>query len=171
MTRSWRGVLVHHDYCLSPLYQYKRNAIATFLDQVEAGRLFLLRGELSSGEGNIIKPSPAAEIGHTAETCAAWNKAELQTIGIDSAEMIAFYRIMEAQHSHDGAASSYLSTHPNTNDRIEKLSALAGAPTLHPVKLFSRDEWKDLRSLCRHANGVITSGFHGHDSVKFSLQD
>ncbi|RPH81834.1 MAG: M48 family metallopeptidase, partial [Nitrospiraceae bacterium] len=74
----------------------------------------------------------------------------LQTIGIDPAEMIAFYRIMEAQHPHDGAAPSYLSTHPNTTDRVEKLSALAGVPPLHPVKLFSHDEWKDLRSLCRH---------------------
>jgi hypothetical protein len=76
MTRSWRGVLIHHDYCLSPLCQYKRNAVATFLDQVETGPLFLLRSELSSGEGNIIKPSPPAEIGHAAETCAAWNKTK-----------------------------------------------------------------------------------------------
>jgi predicted Zn-dependent protease len=56
---------------------------------------------------------------------------------------------MEAQDPHDVAASSYLSTHPNTNDRIEKLIALAGSPPPHPVKLFSLEEWQDLRSLCR----------------------
>jgi Zn-dependent protease with chaperone function len=77
----------------------------------------------------------------------------LQTIGIDPAEMIAFYRIMEAQHSYDTAASSYLSTHPDTGDRIEKLAALAGAPPRHPMKLFPHEEWKDLRSLCRHSVG------------------
>ncbi len=73
----------------------------------------------------------------------------LQAVGIDPAEMIAFYRIMETQDPHDVAASSYLSTHSNTNDRIEKLIALAGSPPPHPVKLFSLEEWKDLRSLCR----------------------
>lgn len=75
----------------------------------------------------------------------------LQSIGIDPAEMIAFYRIMEAQHPHDAAVSSYLSTHPDTSDRIEKLMALAIAPPPHPVTLFSREEWKDLRALCRHS--------------------
>ena len=74
----------------------------------------------------------------------------LQTIGIDPAEMIAFYRIMEAQHPHDSAALSYLSTHPPTGDRIAKLAALTGVPPPHPVKLFSHEEWKDLRSLCQH---------------------
>lgn len=75
----------------------------------------------------------------------------LQTVGIDPAEMIAFYRIMQAQHLHDVAASSYLSTHPDTDDRIKKLMALAGAPPTHPVQLFSREEWKTLRSLCQHS--------------------
>jgi Zn-dependent protease with chaperone function len=78
----------------------------------------------------------------------------LQTIGIDPAEMIAFYRVMEAQHPHAGAGPSYLSTHPSTNGRIETLNALAGAPPRHPVKLFSHEEWKDLRSLCRQPEAV-----------------
>lgn len=73
----------------------------------------------------------------------------LQTIGIDPAEMIAFYRIMEAQHPHDSVVPSYLSTHPSTDDRIAKLTRLAGVPPPHSVKFFSQEEWKDLRSLCR----------------------
>ena len=73
----------------------------------------------------------------------------LQTIGIDPGEMIAFYHVMEAQHPHDPVALSYLSTHPHTDDRIAKLTKLAGAPPAHPVKLFSHEEWKDIRSLCR----------------------
>jgi Zn-dependent protease with chaperone function len=73
----------------------------------------------------------------------------LQTVGIDPAEMIAFYRIMEAQHPHEAVTPSSLSTHPDTNERIEKLIALAGPPPPHPVKLFSQEAWKDLRSLCR----------------------
>jgi Zn-dependent protease with chaperone function len=75
----------------------------------------------------------------------------LQAAGIDPAEMIAFYRIMGAKDPHDVTASSYLSTHPNTNDRIEKLVVLAGAPPPHPVKLLSLQEWKDLRALCRRS--------------------
>lgn len=75
----------------------------------------------------------------------------LQAAGIDPAEMIAFYRIMEAQDPHDVAASSYLSTHPDTNDRIARLTVLAGAPPPHPVKLLPLEEWKTLRSLCRRS--------------------
>ncbi len=75
----------------------------------------------------------------------------LQVAGIDPAEMITFYRIMEAQDPHDVAASSYLSTHPNTNDRIARLTMLAGAPPQHPVKLLPLQEWKNLRSLCRRS--------------------
>jgi beta-barrel assembly-enhancing protease len=73
----------------------------------------------------------------------------LQAVGIDPAEMIAFYRIMEAQHPHEAVTPSSLSTHPDTNERIETLIALAGPPPPHPVKLFSQEAWKDLRSLCR----------------------
>jgi beta-barrel assembly-enhancing protease len=73
----------------------------------------------------------------------------LQAVGIDPAEMVAFYRIMEAQHPHEAVVPSSLSTHPDTNERIEKLIALAGPPPPHPVQLFSQEEWKDLRSLCR----------------------
>jgi Zn-dependent protease with chaperone function len=76
--------------------------------------------------------------------------ALLQTVGIDPAEMIAFYRVMEAEHPNDSVVFSYLSTHPHTHDRIEKLVTLAGTPPPHPVKLFSHEEWKGLRSLCQH---------------------
>ena len=74
----------------------------------------------------------------------------LQATGIDPAEMIAFYRIMEAQHSRDVEAS-YMSTHPTTGDRIEKLTELAGASPTHPVKLFSLEEWQDIRSMCQRS--------------------
>lgn len=88
----------------------------------------------------------------------------LQAVGIDPAEMIAFYRIMQAQHPHDGAASSYLSTHPGTNNRIDTLAVLAGAPPPHPVKLFPHEEWKDLRSLCQHS--VASSPHAATDSTQ-----
>ena len=88
----------------------------------------------------------------------------LQAVGIDPAEMIAFYRIMQAQHPHDGAASSYLSTHPDTDGRIKKMVALAGAPPLHPITLFSHEEWKDLRSLCQHS--VASSPHTATDSTQ-----
>ncbi len=94
----------------------------------------------------------------------------LQATGIDPAEMIAFYRIMEAQHSRD-VEVSYMSTHPTTGDRIEKLTALAGASPTHPVKLFSLEEWKDLRSMCQRS--VASSAPSSTDTLRsnISLQD
>ncbi len=80
----------------------------------------------------------------------------LQAVGIDPAEMIAFYRIMEAQYPHEAVTPSSLSTHPDTNERIEKLIALAGPPPPHPIKLFSQEAWKDLRSLCRQPVAATT---------------
>lgn len=95
----------------------------------------------------------------------------LQAVGIDPAEMIAFYRIMEVQDPHDVAASSYLSTHPNTNDRIEKLIVLAGAPPPHPVKLLSLEEWKDLRSLCRRSVAASPQSSTGTPQENISPRD
>jgi Zn-dependent protease with chaperone function len=81
--------------------------------------------------------------------------ALLKTVGIDPAEMIAFYRVMEAEHPDDSAAFSYLSTHPHTGARIATLTELAGAPPSHPVKLFSNEEWKEVRALCSRPTASV----------------
>jgi hypothetical protein len=90
----------------------------------------------------------------------------LEATGIDPAEMIAFYRIMEAQHSRDsrGIVRVHLS---NRGDCIEKLTGLAGAPPRHPVKLFSLEEWKDLRSMCRHS--VASSAPSSTDTLRSNI--
>jgi beta-barrel assembly-enhancing protease len=73
----------------------------------------------------------------------------LKSVGIDPADMIAFYRIMEEKQPSDPGAFSYLSTHPHTGDRIASLTALAGTPPPDSVKLVSPEEWKDVRALCK----------------------
>jgi len=73
----------------------------------------------------------------------------LQVAGIDSAGMIAFYRTMEEKQSRRANAPSYLSTHPDTGDRIANLAALAGQSPLHPAALLSGEEWNDARLICQ----------------------
>lgn len=74
----------------------------------------------------------------------------LQAAGIDPAGMIAFYQTMEAKQSGRADAPSYLSTHPDTGDRIASLTALVGQPPLHPVVLLPGEDWKDIRSICKN---------------------
>ena len=73
----------------------------------------------------------------------------LQASGIDPAGMIAFYRTMEEKQSRQMDAPSYLSTHPDTGDRIANLTVLAGQPPMHPVVLLPGEDWKDIQSICK----------------------
>jgi beta-barrel assembly-enhancing protease len=142
------GVLAHELQHI-----YKRHSIRAMIEQASTSLLIAaVSGDFTGGLAYGIEG--ARVLGMLRYSRLYEEEADreglqlLQATGIDPAEMIAFYRIMEAQGPHDVAASSYLSTHPHTNDRIEKLTGQAGAPPTHPVKLFSLEEWKDLRSMC-----------------------
>lgn len=148
---QFAGVLAHELQHI-----YKRHSTRSLIEQASASLLIAaVTGDFTGGLAYGIEGARVLGVLRYSRLHEGEADREglrlLQTVGIDPAEMIAFYRIMEAQHSHDTAASSYLSTHPDTGDRIEKLTALAGAPPRHPMKLFPHEEWKDLRSLCRHS--------------------
>jgi predicted Zn-dependent protease len=67
---------------------------------------------------------------------------------IDSRGMIAFFEMLEKEEHTTPAFLTYLSTHPATGDRIEKLRALAGIAPNNPVKLLPNDEWSVIRKRC-----------------------
>ena len=143
------GVLAHELQHI-----YKRHSTRAILEQASTGLLITaVSGDFTGALAYGIEGARA--LGMLRYSRLHEDEADreglrlLQALGIDPAEMIAFYRIMAREHPHNAVASSYLSTHPDTNDRIDKLIALAGPPPRHPVTLFSHDEWKDLRSLCQ----------------------
>lgn len=74
----------------------------------------------------------------------------LKVVGVDPAEMIAFYRTLGATHPSQGEIPSYLATHPRTEDRIAEMTRLADPPPARPVSLLPGKDWKDIRSMCGH---------------------
>ena len=71
-------------------------------------------------------------------------------MGVDPGKMIAFYRAMEEKEPHRADSVSFLSTHPDTGDRIATLTRLAGPLPLHPVARLPEEDWKRVRSICDH---------------------
>lgn len=82
----------------------------------------------------------------------------LHTAGVDPAAMIALYRTMEATQPHQTESLSYVSSHPDTGDRIAHLTALAGRLPLRAIPLLPGADWKDIRSMCAHRTTAPSSG-------------
>ena len=73
--------------------------------------------------------------------------------GIDPAGMIAFFETMKEMSGPQPQILTYLSTHPNTEDRIERLRSIAAASQEKPQKLLPHRDWKDIRNLCSASAG------------------
>lgn len=68
--------------------------------------------------------------------------------GIDPAEMIRFFETLAKEGGDFPGPLKYLSTHPGTADRIQKLKALAAQASRQPVKLLPNHDWRDIRKIC-----------------------
>lgn len=71
--------------------------------------------------------------------------------GIDPAGMIAFFEMIQKEGVEMPASLKYLSTHPLTGERIERLKALAAEAQGPFPKLFPEYNWKELAKVCRSA--------------------
>ena len=68
---------------------------------------------------------------------------------VDPAGMIAFFDRMKKQSGEFPQLLTYLSTHPNTEDRVEKLNLLAAEFRQTPAKLLPQHDWNDVKKMCR----------------------
>lgn len=68
---------------------------------------------------------------------------------IDPSGMIAFFELLRREGVRMPGLLEYLSTHPNTEDRIERLKALAQKPSSQPVKLLPDRDWQEVRKICQ----------------------
>lgn len=82
----------------------------------------------------------------------------LHAAGIDPAEMIAFYRTMEATQPHQTESPSFVSTHPDAGNRIANLAPLSGRLPFRAIPLLPGADWKDIRSICAHRTAAPSSG-------------
>ena len=143
------GVLAHELQ-----HVYKRHSTRTIIEQVSTGVLIAavtgdITGTLAFGvEGARVLGMLRYSRLHEEEADREGIRL-LQAADIDSAGMIAFYRMMEDTPPRRANTPSYLSTHPDTGDRIANLVMLAGPSPLHPTALLSGEEWDDARSICQ----------------------
>jgi predicted Zn-dependent protease len=72
----------------------------------------------------------------------------LLAAGMDPAGMIAFFEVLKKEGGETPAILTYLSTHPGTEDRIERLTALAGKSRQKSKKLLPGYDWRDIRKIC-----------------------
>jgi Zn-dependent protease with chaperone function len=69
--------------------------------------------------------------------------------GIDPMGMIAFLELLKKRTSESPSILKYLSTHPGTEDRIEKLKSLAGQSQHRPAKLLAGHDWSEIKKICQ----------------------
>ena len=72
----------------------------------------------------------------------------VQAARIDPMGMIRFLNKLHDESGDMPGAMQYLSTHPQTRDRIEQLSRLAAQAAYTPVPLLPDYEWAEIGKLC-----------------------
>ena len=72
----------------------------------------------------------------------------LMAAGVDPQGMIRFFEKMQNESEKSLKLPAYLSTHPDLNDRIQRLKSLAADSQPPSVKLLQDYAWKDIYRLC-----------------------
>lgn len=72
----------------------------------------------------------------------------LRAAGIDPDGMISFFETLRRREVAGPKVLSYLSTHPSTEDRIQKLKSLTGRKRFPSVRLLPGHNWEDVKKIC-----------------------
>ena len=67
---------------------------------------------------------------------------------IDPGGMIDFFKILESEHGEIEGYNKYISTHPDTEDRIGKLDNMIKGYSFKPEKLLPDVNWEEAKMLC-----------------------
>ncbi|MBX3237558.1 MAG: M48 family metallopeptidase [Nitrospiraceae bacterium] len=143
------GVLAHELQ-----HVYHRHTTRAILEQT-AGTLLLtaVSGDFSGGMAWGLEGARAVGTLHYSRSHESEADVEgikmMQAARLDSNAMIAFYGIMQRESKDHDGSFAFLETHPEMAQRIVTLLTLADTTSSRPSTLFSTDEWKDIRALCR----------------------
>jgi predicted Zn-dependent protease len=72
----------------------------------------------------------------------------LQAARVDPAGMVRFFETLK-KHTGDAGLPAYLSTHPDTEQRLAEMKALAEAAPIRSEPLLADVKWDEVRKLCR----------------------
>lgn len=143
------GVLAHEMQ-----HVLHRHATRAILEQASTGLLVAaLSGDIA---GTLAMGAEAAQtLGrlrysrrHETEADAG-GMTMILAAGIDPEGMIRFFRTLAKQGPEVPQSLSYLSTHPSTEDRIQRLRALAAQAPPPQRKLLADSDWDDIARICR----------------------
>ena len=80
----------------------------------------------------------------------------LQAAGINPQDMIGFYQIMKEKASNPSGVWAYLSTHPSTEARIQRLASLSKTASPKPAAFLPDVDWASIRSICNEPSHHTT---------------
>ena len=72
----------------------------------------------------------------------------LQAARIDPMGMVRFLDGLARGERPPRTVLKYLSTHPGTTDRVDRLRALAARTTAPPIALLPGSNWDDVKRIC-----------------------
>ncbi len=72
----------------------------------------------------------------------------LQAAGIDPSGMVRFFETLK-RHAGGAELPAYLSTHPDTDERIAEMKALAATTPVPAKPLLPGVKWDEVKNLCR----------------------
>ena len=75
--------------------------------------------------------------------------------GIDTAGMIAFFEKLTSERSRAITLPPYLSTHPNAEQRIERLRSFDSRAQPATTRLLRGIAWREVRSICEATSPVV----------------
>jgi predicted Zn-dependent protease len=75
--------------------------------------------------------------------------------GVDTVGMIAFLEMLATEQPKTPTLTPYLSTHPTTEGRIERLRSLDSRTKPVTTRLLPGTNWRDVRSICGATNPLV----------------
>lgn len=142
------GVLAHEVQ-----HVLKRHSTRMITEQVLTGVLLsTLAGDFSSVMTYGLQSAQAVgqlqySQGHETEADEEGMRLIIKA-GLMPEEMINFYRIIGELHDRESGVLDYLSSHPNWNQRIARLRAIAGHSSKGTRRLLTDVDWKFVRGAC-----------------------
>ncbi|MCP5114465.1 MAG: M48 family metallopeptidase, partial [bacterium] len=120
------------------------------------GRAVLSMFTGDAGSGSMMMESAAmlVDLHYARAAEEAADTAGLETLHqakIDPKAMADFFRIIQEEELNLPDSVQYLSTHPDTAARIERLQELAGEEPVDAEPLLAGVDWKVLRKACSSA--------------------